>query len=73
MLAAGVGISPRIKQCKSFGQNLGKCGRLIFARPDGSLGRLCDTCERTWVEGTREGMKQADTLINFDTTKIVPT
>lgn len=71
-LADGVGKSPRYRECRSYGQNLGKCGRPIFAKPDGSLSRLCDDCEGRWVREVRQGAKEAALLLKVDETKVLP-
>lgn len=49
-LAACVGMLRRSKVCESYGAKLGKCGRLIFANGSGELSRLCDKCEREWMQ-----------------------
>ena len=67
-----VGQQARVKECESFGQNLGKCGRIIYAKPDGTLSRLCDDCEKRWVQETRERMTEIAALLDLDTDKEVP-
>jgi len=71
-LAIGVGASPRARDCTGFGQNTGKCTRTVLAKPDGSLGRLCDPCERLWVQETQERMREAHALLKLDTSKVMP-
>jgi len=71
-LADCVAVPERMRECNGFGQNLGKCGRLIFVTPDGDLPRLCDTCERRWVQETQEGAREMSALLNLDTTKLDP-
>ena len=71
-LAAGVGMMPRVQHCNSFGANLGKCGRMILAGPDGTLSRLCHDCERRWVQETQQGMKEVGALLDLDTEKLQP-
>lgn len=72
MLAAGVGKSPTTRECSGFGINLGKCGRPVFLGADGSLPRLCDTCESNWVRETQQGQKEISALLDLDTTKVAP-
>ena len=70
MLAAGVGTSPRLQHCNGFGINLGKCGNMILAGPDGMISRLCSKCERNWVNEVQEGQKEIGALLDLDTTKL---
>lgn len=60
-----VGLEPRIKECGGYGQNLGKCGRLIFLGADGTLGRLCPTCEASWMRETMQGMQEAGKVLDL--------
>lgn len=72
--AAGVGVSPRLKECNGFGINLGKCGRIILASADGTFERLCSECTHRWmreaIDGQREfakNVRYAAILENLDT------
>lgn len=67
--AAGVGLAPRIKECTGYGINLGKCGRIVLVKPDGTLGRLCDSCEDRWKREAIEGAREAKLLHDLDTNK----
>ncbi len=69
MLAAGVGVSPQSRECSGYGQNLGKCGRLVLAKADGTLSRLCDQCETRWTRETLQGTKEVKALLDLDITK----
>lgn len=60
---------PRARECQSYGVNLGNCGRIILAAPDGSLGRLCSECERRWCRETQEGAREAGKFLELDPTK----
>lgn len=71
-LAAGIGVSPRVEYCAGFGVNLGKCGRMILAGPDGTISKLCVQCERNWVNEVKQGQKEVGALLNLDITKAVP-
>lgn len=77
--AAGVGLSPRLKECGGFGVNLDKCGRVILAGPDGTFERLCSECMGRWVRETQETqrefqktMEHAAILENLDTETETP-
>lgn len=60
--ANGVGVTARLKECQSYGVNLGKCGNVIFADASGTVGRLCRECERRWVQETTEAARSAGVL-----------
>lgn len=66
-LAAGVGAVKRFIECKSFGSQMGKCGRVVFMKSNGVQPRLCEDCEKRWVQETKEGMKQYQQLADLDT------
>lgn len=68
--AACVGLEPRIKECGGFGQELGKCGRLILIKPDGELSRLCPSCEDRWIRETKQGISDASKLLELDVSKV---
>lgn len=70
--ANAVGKAPLTVECQSYGQKLGKCGRLIFAGPDGILGRLCDVCERDWLEANKQLDREVKAMFNIDEKTEIP-
>ena len=64
--AASVGKEATTRECTGFGINTGKCGRMALAKPDGSVGRLCDRCEDTWIRETIQASKEAAALMDID-------
>ena len=67
-----VGKKPRMQECNGYGANMGKCGKLIFADPNGEISQLCDPCQRRWISETQEGMRDFAALNNIDPTKVLP-
>lgn len=70
--AAGIGKTQQSKECQGYGQNLGKCGNLIFVHSDGTIGRLCDTCERNWTQEVMGQHKGMNALFNLNEKKQLP-
>ncbi len=65
--AAGVGAVKRFRECQSFGAELGKCGTIIFVDGEGNLARLCPSCERRWLNETKETLRDVQMLQGIDT------
>lgn len=72
MLADCVGKSPTFRECQGYGQNLGKCGRIILAGPDGIIPRLCGDCEKRWAQEAAEGARAQKELLELDTSEKLP-
>lgn len=60
---AGVGVTPRVKECQGYGQNMGKCGRAILADSAGTVSRLCHECEARWTREALEGHREINKAI----------
>ena len=67
-----VGQTPKIHYCSGIGVNTGKCERLVFMEPDGSLPRLCGDCKEEWMRAFQQGKAEAEKLIGMDTTNLLP-
>jgi len=65
-----VGTQARVGECSGFGDKTGKCGRIILAKPDGSVPRLCDECEFVWIRQVVEGARDAALLMGIDPSEI---
>jgi len=70
-LADCVGVPEKMRECGSFGQNLGKCGKVILVDADGTFSRLCDSCMKRWVQEVSERAKEVSDLLNMDVSKQV--
>jgi transposase-like protein len=44
----------------------------VFAAQDGTINRLCDSCQRSWIVETKEGARQAEALNKLDTKLVLP-
>ena len=71
-LAAGIGKTPRADYCGGYGVNLGKCGKIILAGPDGTIPRLCEQCEKRWVQEVSQGAREVSKLLDLDTQGVLP-
>ena len=69
---ACVGKPQVSKTCTGYGANLGKCDHIVFAAQDGTINRLCDSCQRSWIVETKEGARQAEALNKLDTKLVLP-
>jgi len=71
-LSACVAVPEKMRECQSYGQNLGQCGRTILVGTDGNFPRLCGSCEKRWVQEVSERAKEVSDFLKLDTTKLVP-
>lgn len=69
--ANGVGAVQRLRECNGYGQNLGKCGTVIFANGAGEISRLCAACEKRWIQEAQEGQRAAAKLIDVAPDRIL--
>ena len=68
--ADSVGKIQQSKQCSGLGGN--PCFNLIFIQADGTISRLCPSCEKIWVMENRELYQQVKKLLNIDPAKEIP-